>query len=136
MRHKSSNQFRCTYSLVWLTLTLAAAVYATQTLERAMAETSLVRPDDSRDVDPANIGRIAFSHFTDQNGLPQNAIQAMAFDHQGYLWVGTQDGAAYYNGRVWTVLNMPESTTSNFVRSILIASDESIWFGRQEGGVS
>jgi ligand-binding sensor domain-containing protein len=25
----------------------------------------------------------------------------MAFDSKGYLWVGTQDGAAYYNGRKW-----------------------------------
>jgi hypothetical protein len=56
-------------------------------------------------VDPASSGRIAFTHFTDRNGLPQNAIQAMAFDKKGYLWVGSQDGAAYYNGRVWTVVN-------------------------------
>jgi ligand-binding sensor domain-containing protein len=37
---------------------------------------------------------------------------------------------------VWTVVNMPNRTISNFVRSILVANDESIWFGRQEGGVS
>jgi len=60
----------------------------------------------------------------------------MAFDKKGYLWVGSQDGAAYYNGRAWTVVNMPNRTISNFVRSIVVASDESIWFGRQEGGVS
>ncbi|HEY0320639.1 MAG TPA: response regulator [Pyrinomonadaceae bacterium] len=105
-----------------------------------MAEANIAstnaRPIESRDADPASVGRVAFSHFTDRDGLPQNAIQAMAFDRKGYLWVGTQDGAAYYNGRVWTVLNMPNRTASNFVRSILIASDESIWFGRQEGGVS
>jgi signal transduction histidine kinase/DNA-binding response OmpR family regulator/ligand-binding sensor domain-containing protein len=101
-----------------------------------MTDASVVRSEDSRDVDPVNIGRIAFSHFTDQNGLPQNAIQAMALDHKGYLWVGTQDGAAYYNGRAWTVVNMPNRTVSNFVRSILVASDGSIWFGRQEGGAA
>ncbi|HKE55911.1 MAG TPA: response regulator [Pyrinomonadaceae bacterium] len=95
-------------------------------------------PTDSRNpaIDPASSGRIAFSHFTDRDGLPQNAIQAMAFDKKGYLWVGSQDGAAYYNGRVWTVVNMPNRTISNFVRSILVANDDSIWFGRQEGGVS
>src|SRR5262245_44322129 len=87
-------------------------------------------------IDPVSSGRVAFTHFTDRNGLPQNAIQAMAFDNKGYLWIGSQDGAAYYNGRVWTVVNMPNRTISNFVRSILVANDESIWFGRQEGGVS
>src|SRR5262245_56936265 len=87
-------------------------------------------------IDPVSSGRVAFTHFTDRNGLPQNAIQAMAFDSKGYLWIGSQDGAAYYNGRVWTVVNMPNRTISNFVRSILVAHDQSIWFGRQEGGVS
>lgn len=86
--------------------------------------------------DPASSGRIAFTHFTDRNGLPQNAIQTMAFDKRGYLWIGSQDGAAYYNGRAWTVVNMPNRTISNFVRAILVADDESIWFGRQEGGVA
>src|SRR5262245_62390875 len=95
-------------------------------------------PNETRNpgIDPASSGRVAFTHFTDRNGLPQNAIQAMAFDQKGYLWIGSQDGAAYYNGRAWTVVNMPNRTISNFVRAILVASDDSIWFGRQEGGVS
>src|SRR6185503_18394796 len=102
---------------------------------------SLASPTDTKKplatgIDPATSGRIAFTHFTDRNGLPQNAIQAMAFDKKGYLWIGSQDGAAYYNGRTWTVVNMPNRTISNFVRAILVASDDSIWFGRQEGGVS
>jgi signal transduction histidine kinase/ligand-binding sensor domain-containing protein/DNA-binding response OmpR family regulator/HPt (histidine-containing phosphotransfer) domain-containing protein len=112
-------------SSVWLSL---ASPAETKT-------TSLTQPPNSA-LDPANSGRIAFTHFTDRNGLPQNAIQAMAFDKKGYLWIGSQDGAAYYNGRVWTVVNMPNRTISNFVRAILVASDGSIWFGRQEGGVS
>lgn len=90
----------------------------------------------SRDADPFGAGRLAFSHFTDRDGLPQNAIQAMAFDRQGYLWVGTQDGAARYDGRAWEVVNMPNRTASNFVRSILVAADGAVWFGRQEGGVA
>jgi signal transduction histidine kinase/CheY-like chemotaxis protein/ligand-binding sensor domain-containing protein/HPt (histidine-containing phosphotransfer) domain-containing protein len=87
-------------------------------------------------IDPVSSGRVSFTHFNDRHGLPQNAIQAMAFDKKGYLWIGSQDGAAHYNGRGWTVVNMPNPTISNFVRAILVASDDSIWFGRQEGGVS
>jgi ligand-binding sensor domain-containing protein len=81
-------------------------------------------------------GRLSFRTFTDREGLPQNAIQAMTFDRKGYLWVGTQDGAAYYNGRSWMVVNMPQRTVSNFVRAIVAASDGSIWFGRTAGGAS
>jgi signal transduction histidine kinase/CheY-like chemotaxis protein/ligand-binding sensor domain-containing protein/HPt (histidine-containing phosphotransfer) domain-containing protein len=119
---------------------LALLLWAALCAHQATAESNAAAPQAPsaapRDANEAQAGRFAFSHFTDRDGLPQNAIQAMAFDRKGYLWVGTQDGAAYYNGRAWTVLNMPNRTASNFVRSILVASDESIWFGRQEGGVS
>ncbi len=84
--------------------------------------------------DPAFFGRYNLRIFTDKDGLPQNTVQAMTFDQKGYLWVGTQDGAAVYNGRSWKVVNMPQRTVSNFVRSILAASDGSLWFGKSEGG--
>jgi signal transduction histidine kinase/ligand-binding sensor domain-containing protein/DNA-binding NarL/FixJ family response regulator len=135
-------------TLVVLTALVGAVVFPHRasvqiTAEPQNAETTEARrvgpaldPAPNPAPDPALAGRVAFNHFTDRDGLPQNAIQAMAFDQKGYLWVGTQDGAAFYNGRVWTVVNMPNRTVSNFVRSILVASDGSIWFGRQEGGVS
>lgn len=136
MQRKSPKSSRRKYVFMGLTLLLGAALYVARPTWEATVAARDERPADARDLDPARSGRIAFNHFTDRDGLPQNAIQAMAFDHKGYLWVGTQDGAAYYNGRVWTVVNMPNRTVSNFVRSILVANDESIWFGRQEGGVS
>jgi signal transduction histidine kinase/CheY-like chemotaxis protein/ligand-binding sensor domain-containing protein/HPt (histidine-containing phosphotransfer) domain-containing protein len=86
--------------------------------------------------DPAIYGRYNPRIFTDKDGLPQNTVQAMTFDKDGYLWVGTQDGAAVYNGRTWKVVNLPQRTISNFVRSILAASDGSMWFGRSEGGAA
>ncbi|MBX7222756.1 MAG: GAF domain-containing protein [Blastocatellia bacterium] len=80
-------------------------------------------------------GRYAFNLFTDRDGLPQNSIMALTFDRQGYLWVGTQDGAAFYNGRKWTVIQFPNRTTSNFVRAICASADGSLWFGSVDGGL-
>src|SRR5690349_11960737 len=136
MRRKSRGWSRLTYLAVGCGLLFAALSHARQPVTGASTGDGSQPRSSSREADPARLGRLAFSHFTDHDGLPQNAIQAMSFDHKGYLWVGTQDGAAYYNGRVWAVVNMPDRTASNFVRSILVASDDSIWFGRQEGGVS
>ena len=73
--------------------------------------------------------------FSDREGLPQNTVHAIERDAQGYLWVGTQDGAARYNGRAWTVFDMPDREVSNYVRSVVSARDGSIWFGREDGGI-
>jgi signal transduction histidine kinase/ligand-binding sensor domain-containing protein len=73
--------------------------------------------------------------YTERDGLPQGTIHAIAIDRDGFLWVGTQDGAARFNGREWTPLDMPGKSVSNFVRAVLPAKDGSLWFGREEGGL-
>ncbi|MCD4750105.1 MAG: hypothetical protein K8R59_12095, partial [Thermoanaerobaculales bacterium] len=85
--------------------------------------------------DPFAQAAYSFRVFRDSDGLPQNTVHAITRDKRGFLWVGTQDGAAYYDGRNWTVVNMPSRLKSNFVRSILSSSDGSLWFATQAGGI-
>ena len=77
----------------------------------------------------------AFRVFRDAQGLPQNTVHAIALDTRGRLWIGTQDGAAYYDGRQWHTIDMPSRLQSNFVRTILAASDGSLWFGTRAAGL-
>ena len=37
-------------------------------------------------------------HYNNENGLPQNTITAMAFDVDGFLWIGTEGGLVRFNG--------------------------------------
>src|ERR1700759_2943646 len=37
-------------------------------------------------------------HFSDENGLPQNSVNDLLFDRNGYLWLGTQVGLVRFNG--------------------------------------
>lgn len=37
-------------------------------------------------------------HFTDENGLPQNSINDLLFDNDGYLWLASQVGLVRFNG--------------------------------------
>ena len=90
------------------------------------------RPSDQ---DVAATGRPALRVFTDKDGLPQNTVEALAKDRNGYLWVGTQDGPARYNGRAWTSFTMPGPNPKPWIRCILPASDGSLWFGQVLGGV-
>ena len=74
-----------------------------------------------------------FKSFTANDGLPQSVVNCLAVDHVGRLWIGTQDGAAYYNGENWNIVNMPNRKYSNYVLSITISEDSTIWFGTSRG---
>src|ERR1700733_14138152 len=37
-------------------------------------------------------------HFTDENGLPQNSINDLLFDDNGFLWLGSQGGLVRFDG--------------------------------------
>jgi len=51
---------------------------------------SLAQPDPS--------SGYFIQHFTDENGLPQNSINDLLFDDEGYLWLGSQVGLVRFNG--------------------------------------
>ncbi|MCS6885896.1 MAG: SpoIIE family protein phosphatase [Acidobacteriota bacterium] len=71
--------------------------------------------------------------YDDQAGLPSNRVEALAFDSKGYLWAATGRGVAYYNGRIWKQVPYPDELYDTYTRSILLASDSSLWFGANGG---
>ncbi|HEY4572556.1 MAG TPA: ATP-binding protein, partial [Thermoanaerobaculia bacterium] len=78
-------------------------------------------------------GRPSFRFFGSEQGLPQNTPQAFALDARGFLWTGTQDGAAVYNGRSWKTVDMPNREESNAIHDILAGADGSMWFATSIG---
>lgn len=38
------------------------------------------------------------SHFTDENGLPQNSVKYIAPDDEGFLWLATENGLVRFDG--------------------------------------
>ncbi len=83
--------------------------------------------------DPLESGKLLLRVFSDSDGLPQNTVHAITLDGRGYLWIGTQDGAARYDGRGWTAVDLPDRTRSNFVRAIVPGRNGDLWFGTQGG---
>ncbi len=86
--------------------------------------------------DPFDLGQPFCRPFRDRDGLPQNTVHALLVDRNGFLWAGTQDGAARYDGRSWKHVDLPHRERSNFVRAMLETSDGSLWFGTQAGGLA
>ena len=73
-----------------------------------------------------------------EQGLPQNKIMAVVRTHDGYLWLGTYNGLARFDGVRFTVFddnNTPELHSSR-VTSLFEAADGKLWIGTESGNVS
>ena len=55
-------------------------------------------------------GRYQQVNWQERDGLPQNTVLAVATTRDGYLWVGTYEGAARFDGVRFTLFN-PSTTT-------------------------
>ncbi|KYG05887.1 hypothetical protein BE21_37940 [Sorangium cellulosum] len=73
--------------------------------------------------------------FDVEDGIPQITINAIAFEPGGRLWIGTQNGAASYDGRRFTPLPLPTNGGSSWVQGIAVGQDGAVWFGMMTGQV-
>ena len=82
------------------------------------------------------IGEPARRVFIEARDLPHSTVHSLLVAKDGRLWVGTQDGAAVYDGTSWTIVDLPTRSLSNFVRTIAQTSDGALWFGTQSAGLA
>ena len=72
-----------------------------------------------------------------EQGLPQNKVTAVVQTRDGYLWVGTYNGLARFDGIRFTVFdenNTPE-LRSGRITSLSETSDGTLWIGMESGDV-
>lgn len=79
-------------------------------------------------------------HTSIAEGLSQSTIYDMAQDHEGYLWLATQDGLNRYDGRSFVVFREePFDTTSlssNYINTVLADSKGRLWVGTANQGLN
>jgi ligand-binding sensor domain-containing protein/two-component sensor histidine kinase len=71
------------------------------------------------------------------DGLPQNSVRAIAQTADGYLWVGTQEGLARFDGIRFTPVTekLVPALRRGFITSLCVGSDGSLWVGCEQAGV-
>ncbi len=83
---------------------------------------------------------ISFDTFSQEDGLPNNQIQCIYQDHDGWMWIGTSQGLSRFNG--YDFINfLPNSSDSNsivgnLVRVIKEDSKGNLLIGTETGGLN
>jgi ligand-binding sensor domain-containing protein len=83
-------------------------------------------------------GRYQKVTWQERDGLPQNTVLAVATTRDGYLWVGTYEGAARFDGVRFTLFSRSTTTGigNSMVMSLLERRDGDLWLATYGGGVS
>ncbi|HEX7569014.1 MAG TPA: two-component regulator propeller domain-containing protein, partial [Verrucomicrobiae bacterium] len=73
-----------------------------------------------------------------EQGLPQNKVTAVVQTRDGYLWAGTYNGLARFDGVRFTVFdeNNTPALHSSRITSLFETVDGTLWIGTESGDVS
>ena len=91
-----------------------------------------------RALDPARrITQYIHRVWTQEDGLPQDTVRAIAQTPDGYLWIGTEEGLASFDGYDFTTFNRRGGILPNdSVAALAVARDGTLWAGTPGGLVS
>jgi ligand-binding sensor domain-containing protein len=72
-----------------------------------------------------------------EDGLPQNSVTALAQTQSGYLWVGTQDGLARFDGMRFVVFDSHNTPAIHNGRIVQVFEDRrgALWIGTEGAGL-
>jgi diguanylate cyclase (GGDEF)-like protein len=91
---------------------------------------------DARALDPGRaITQYIQSAWNSEAGLPQNSVHAITQTRDGFMWMGTEEGLARFDGvqfKVYNTRNTP-GLPSDYIQSLRASSDGSLWVGTDSG---
>jgi PAS domain S-box-containing protein len=107
--------------------TLTKVLLAAAVLSLPLVHPPLTHADDRK----IAISEYVHNVWQASDGLPQNAVQAIAQTPDGYLWLATQEGLVRFDGVRLTVFDRKSTReiTNNDIRALYVAKDGSLWIG-------
>ncbi len=74
------------------------------------------------------------------DGLPASMVNAIERDRAGFIWIGTSDGLARYDGsgfRTWRqVPGDPRTLPGNMIQALHVDARDRVWVASEFGGIS
>jgi len=84
--------------------------------------------------------RLRFQIVDRKDGLPLNTVSSIVQDRAGFMWLGTADGLARWDGQRFLTFRHdpanPATISASWVNEILLARDGTLWIGTEGGGVN
>lgn len=65
--------------------------------------------------------------FTEEDGLADNTVTALAFAGDGTAWVGTSHGISRFDGQTWTTYTPDEGLPGDMVSAVAVGADDTLW---------
>lgn len=84
----------------------------------------------------ASAQRYPFRIYNVKDGLTQSQVQTILQDHRGYLWIGTRDGLAYFDGKKFINFGRKDGLVGNYIISSFLDSYGNIWLTHRTRGVT
>ena len=104
-------------------------------LSMAVALVALAAAVPARALDPARqLSQFGHRSWTQQQGLPQDSVRAIAQAPDGALWLGTDEGLARFDGADFRVYRQgADGLPGSLITTLIAARDGSIWVGTLAG---
>ncbi len=113
--------------LAWAALLFVCEVMAGDDL-------GAVRIIEGSEADPASsVELLGLRQFGTETGLPQMTVFALAEDAAGYVYAGTQDGLARWDGQRFE--RLPHRADGSDWVTHLLATEQGLWVGTDESGL-
>lgn len=85
------------------------------------------------------VDQVRFRVYGEAEGLPQSSVSAMVEDSQGFVWLGTQDGLARFDGEEFRVYRRdsddPATLADSYVQDMELAGDQ-LWLASPALGLT
>jgi ligand-binding sensor domain-containing protein/signal transduction histidine kinase len=85
---------------------------------------------------PAVWERLVIRAWGTGAGLPQNTVNTIAQTPDGYLWLGTRDGLARFDGVRFTAFGLSDGLQSVEIQTLYVDRRGTLWIGTSGGGLS
>jgi diguanylate cyclase (GGDEF)-like protein len=93
----------------------------------------------ARALDPGrSISQYRIQSWSTREGLPQSSVEAILQTRDGYLWLGTQEGLARFDGVRFVVLDKSNTKALRANRVLSLCEDRKgdLWIGTEGGGLT